>query len=74
MVADKSAFERLDLVREEWSSRHAMLVSRAQRIAERSEVVRCRTGTVSLRGGPGSAAHRSALMRFTLHRIRDTRA
>ena len=33
------------------------------------EVVRCRPGTVPMRGGPGSAAHR-----FALHRIRDMRA
>ena len=50
------------------------LVSRAQRIAKRSEVVRCRPGTVPVSGGPGSAAHRSALTRSTLHRIRDTLA
>jgi hypothetical protein len=50
------------------------LVSRAQRIAERSEVVRCRPGIARLCGGPGSAAHRSALTRSTLHRIRDTLA
>ena len=36
--------------------------------AAQHEVVRCRPGTVAVRGGPGSAVHRSAL-----HRVRDTR-
>src|SRR6266446_8903902 len=31
-------------------------------------MVRCRPGTVAVRGGPGSAVHR-----YALHRIRDTR-
>jgi hypothetical protein len=34
---------------------------------ERSEVVRCRPGTVPVRGGPGSAMHRSALLRAASH-------
>src|SRR5262249_51958589 len=33
-------------------------VSRAQRSTKRSGVVRCRPGTVTVRGGPGSAVHR----------------
>jgi hypothetical protein len=32
-------------------------------------VVSCRPGTVTVRGGPGSAVHR-----FALHRVRDTSA
>src|SRR5262249_59824254 len=44
-------------------------VSRAQRSVKRSATVRCRPGTVSVRGDPGSAVHR-----FALHRIRDTLA
>src|SRR3954466_10981862 len=43
------------------------LVSRAQRSAQRSVAVRCRPGTLLVRGGPGSALHR-----FALHRVRDT--
>src|SRR6185369_5744824 len=39
----------------------AWFVSRARRSTKRSEVVRCRTGTVRVRGGPGSAMHRYAL-------------
>ena len=39
--------------------------------AAQHEVVRCRPGTVSVRGGPGSATHRFAPL--ALHRIRDTR-
>jgi hypothetical protein len=53
-------------------------VSRAQRSAKRSEVVRCRPGTVTVCGGPGSAVHRGACARSArsadeaaLHRIRD---
>ena len=47
-------------------------VSRARCSTKRSEVVRCRPGTVTVCGGPGSAVHRSALMRYALHRVRDT--
>jgi hypothetical protein len=40
--------------------------------AAQHEVVRCRPGTVPVRvrGGPGSAVHRFALL--ALHRVRDT--
>jgi len=41
-------------------------VSRAHRSTERSEVVRCRPGIVPGRGGPGSAAHRSASLHAAL--------
>jgi hypothetical protein len=53
-------------------------VSRAQRSTKRSEVVRCRPGTVTVWGGPGSAVHRhqrvyARLRRaMALHRVRDT--
>src|SRR5262249_5430555 len=38
----------------------------------RAMVLRCRPGTVPVRGGPGSATHRFAAL--ALHRIRDTQA
>src|SRR5262249_21777173 len=42
-------------------------VSRAQRSASRRRVVRCRPGTVTARGGPGSAVHRSTSFRAVPH-------
>ena len=43
--------------------------SRGSRVpgAAQHEVVRCRPGTVPVRGGPGSAVHRSALLRAAPH-------
>jgi hypothetical protein len=48
-------------------------VSRAQRGLERSGMMRCRPGTVTVRDGPGSAVHHSRFA-LALHRIRDTEA
>ena len=42
-------------------------MSRAQRSTQRSEVVRCRPGTFTVRGGPGSAVHRSTSLRAAPH-------
>ena len=50
------------------------LVSRAQRIASAAKWCAADPGPFTVRGDPGSAAHRSALTRSTLHRIRDTLA
>ena len=41
----------------------APLVSRAQRSMKHSAMMRCRPGTVSVCGGPGSAVHRSTSLR-----------
>jgi len=42
-------------------------VSRAQRSMKHSGMMRCRPGTVSVCGGPGSAVHRSAVLRAAPH-------
>src|SRR5258708_17407066 len=47
--------------------RRAVLVSRAQRSTKRSGMMRCRPGTVTVRGGPGSAMHRFADARAASH-------
>src|SRR5215831_10189622 len=41
----------------------ASRVSRAQRSMKHSAMMRCRPGTVPVRGGPGSAVHRSTSLR-----------
>jgi len=53
-----------------WGTRErtwSPFVSRAQRSASRRRVVRCRPGTVPVRGGPGSAMHRFAAARAASH-------
>jgi len=42
-------------------------MSRAQRSVKRSVTVRCRPGTVPVRGGLGSAMHRSTSLRAAPH-------
>jgi hypothetical protein len=47
-------------------------MSRAQRSTERSEVVRCRPGTVeNSESGTVPDQRRTASLRYALHRIRD---
>ena len=45
----------------------ASRVSRAQRSMKHSAMMRCRPGTVPVRGGPGSAVHRSTSLRAAPH-------